>query len=166
MSIIGKLAYSQLKNNRSRTMWTLIAIALSTALTAVFMYSFVALLMLIGLTNVISTLSTNVLMRGREFAVLKSVGMTSEGLKKMLKYESIMCSVKALLYGVPIGVALTFLINLPVRKMFPIPYELPWVAVLICVTAVFLLTWTITRYATHKLRGQNIIETIRAESGR
>lgn len=139
---------------------------IAIALAAVFMYSFVALLMLMGLTNVISTLSTNVLMRSREFAVLKSIGMTSESLKKMLKYESAMCSIKALLYGVPIGIAMTVVINLPIRKMFPIAYHFPWIAILLCILAVSLITWSITVYAAHKLKSQNIIETIRAESGR
>ncbi|MEG3007425.1 MAG: FtsX-like permease family protein, partial [Oscillospiraceae bacterium] len=73
-------------------------------LVSVFMYSFVILLMLIGFTNVISTMSTNVLMRAREFAVLQSVGMTPKGIKRMLSLESILCSIKALLLGLPIGI--------------------------------------------------------------
>ncbi len=139
---------------------------IAIALVSVFMYSFVVLLMLIGLTNVISTLSTNVLMRSREFAVLKSVGMTPESLRRMLNYESILCTVKALLYGLPIGIAVTCFINLPIRSMFPIPYKLPWLAILLCVMVVFFITWSTTRYAAHKLDNQNIIETIRSESGR
>lgn len=139
---------------------------IAIALVSVFMYSFVILLMVIGLSNVISTLSTNVLMRAREFAVLKSVGMTSEGLKRMLNFESILCSMKALLYGLPIGIAVTFFVNLPIRIMFPIPYRIPWSALFLCVIAVFLITISTTRYAAHKLKKQNIIETIRSESGR
>ncbi len=139
---------------------------IAIALVTVFMYSFVVLLMLIGLTNVISTLSTNVLMRSREFAVLKSVGMTPESLKRMLNYESILCSIKALLYGLPIGIAVTYFINLPIKSMFPIPYKMPWLAILLCVLVVFFITWSTTRYAAHKLDNQNIIETIRSESGR
>lgn len=139
---------------------------IAIALVSVFMYSFTALLLLIGLTNVISTLSTNIRMRSREFAVLKSVGMTPEGLKRMLTYECILCTVKALFYGLPIGIAVTYLINLPVRSMLPIPYEIPWPAILLCILAVFLITFSITRYAAHKLENQNLIETIRSESGR
>lgn len=139
---------------------------IAISLVAVFMYSFVALLMLIGLTNVISTLSTNVLMRAREFAVLKSVGMTTDGLRRMLKYESMLCTMKALLYGVPIGILVTVLINLPIRSMFPISYQLPWMSLLLCVIMVFLITWGTIMYAAHRLEQQNIIESIRAESGR
>lgn len=92
--------------------------------------------------------------------------MTSEGLKKMLKYESVMCSMKALMYGLPIGIVMTFLINLPISMIFPIPYKFPLAAIVLCVLAVLLITWGIMKYAAHKLKDQNIIETIRAESGR
>lgn len=139
---------------------------IAIALVILFMYSFVVLLMLIGLTNVISTLSTNVMMRAREFAVLKSIGMTSKALKRILKYESVICSMKALMYGLPIGIAMTFLINLPIRIIFPIPYKLPLAAIVFCVLAVLLITWGIMKYAAHRLKDQNIIETIRVESGR
>lgn len=139
---------------------------IAIVLASVFMYSFVALLMLIGFTNVISTMTTNVQMRSREFAILQSVGMTSGGLKRMLNLESILCSVKALMYGLPFGIIMSFLINLPIRSMFPIPYALPWIAITLCVLFVFLITWGTTRYAAHRLQKQNIIETIRSESGR
>ena len=72
-----------------------------------FLYCFTVFLMLIGFTNVVSTLSTNVLMRAREFAVLMSIGMTLEGLEKMLALESILCSLRAIILGAPIGLALT-----------------------------------------------------------
>lgn len=137
---------------------------IAISLVAVFMYSFVALLMIIGLTNVISTLSTNVLMRSKEFAVLKSVGMTPESLRRMLNYESILCSFKAILYGIPIGIIVTLIVNLPIRKMLPIPYKIPLISILLCVLAVFVITWATTRYAAHKLENQNLIESIRSEN--
>ncbi|MBU4440272.1 MAG: ABC transporter permease [Acetobacterium sp.] len=138
---------------------------IAIVLASIFMYSFVVLLMLIGFTNVISTMSTNVRMRSREFAVLQSVGMTAAGLKQMLNLESVLCSLKALMYGLPVGIIVSIFINLPIRSMFPIPYALPWLAIVLCVLAVFLITWSTTRYAAHRLQKQNIIETIRSESG-
>jgi putative ABC transport system permease protein len=139
-----------------------IAISLATVLV----YSFVALLMLIGLTNIISTLATNVMVRSREFAVLKSVGMTPEGLNRMLKFESILCSAKALIIGLPIGILITGLINIPIKSIYPVPYKLPWLIILVCILVVFLITYGTTMYASHRLKNQNIIETIRSESGK
>lgn len=134
-------------------------------LVLIFMYSFVVVLMMIGFTNVVSTMSTNVLMRSREFAVLQSVGMTPEGLKRMLNFESILCSIRSLLFGLPIGVAMTYLINKPIRSMYPIPYEFPWLPVILCMIGVIAITCGITRIALHKLSNQNLIESIRSESG-
>lgn len=137
-------------------------INIAIVLVMVFVYSFVVLLTLIGLTNVISTMSTNVQMRSREFAVLQSVGMTPGGLKRMLNLESMMCSIKSLMIGLPIGIILTYFVNIPIRSMFPVPYEFPWLAVLCCIAAVFALTWGTMQYSSTRMKKKNIIEEIRS----
>jgi putative ABC transport system permease protein len=138
---------------------------IGVGLATVFVYGFVALLILIGLTSVISTISANVRMRSREFAVLRSVGMTYDGLKRMLDFESVICTAKSLVFGLPPAIALTYLINLPIRSAFPIPYRFPWTACVCCILAVFAVTWVTIRHSASRLRGGNTIETIRAESG-
>ena len=133
-------------------------------LVMVFVYCFVVLLALIGLTSVISTMSANVQMRSREFAVLQSVGITPEGLKRMLNLESIMCSVKAMIIGLPLAILLTYLINILIRSMFPVPYQFPWLAVGCCIVAVLAITWGTMRYSSTRLLKKNIVETIRLEN--
>lgn len=128
----------------------------------IFLVCFCALLMLIGFTNVVSTLSTNVLMRQSEFAVLQSVGMTPEGLRKMLALESILCSLRALVIGVPLGILLTYVVNLPIRAMFPVPYHFPLLPILLCAAGVLALTLAITAFAARRLRSRNIIDRIRS----
>ena len=128
----------------------------------IFLVCFCALLMLIGFTNVVSTLSTNVLMRQSEFAVLQSVGMTPEGLRKMLALESIFCSLRALALGVPLGIVLTYIVNLPIRAMFPVPYHFPLLPILLCAAGVLVLTLAITTLAARRLRSRNIIDRIRS----
>lgn len=130
----------------------------------VFLYSFILMLLIIGLTNVISTMSANVRMRSREFAVLQSVGMTHDGLNRMLNMESILSSSKMLLYGLPLAVGLTYVINIPIRKLFPLPWQFPWLEVLICAIFVTLISWLTMRYSASLLRNKNIIETIRSEN--
>lgn len=128
----------------------------------IFLVCFCALLMLIGFTNVVSTLSTNVLMRQSEFAVLQSVGMTPEGLRKMLALESIFCSLRALALGVPLGILLTYVVNLPIRDMFPVPYHFPLLPILLCAADVLVLILAITALAARRLRSRNIIDRIRS----
>ena len=130
-------------------------------LLVVFVYCFAVLLTLIGITNVISNMSANVHMRAGEFAVLQSVGMTYGGLRRMLNLESIICCGKALAIGVPIAVLLGYLINIPIRTVFPIPYSFPLSAVLLCASAVFALAISTVSFSASRLKAQNIIETIR-----
>lgn len=134
---------------------------IAIVLASVFLYSFVILLAMIGIVNVISTMSTNVQMRQREFAVLQSIGMTSDSLRKMLNMESILCAGKALLFGVPIGLAFILIMNYSVRMIFPIAFCIPWKAIGVVMVLVFLLIWGTIRITASKLKEQNIIETIR-----
>ncbi|MCL2665213.1 MAG: ABC transporter permease [Defluviitaleaceae bacterium] len=80
-------------------------------LIMVFVYGFIAMLTLVVLTNVISTITANIRSRAREFAVLRSVGMTTDGLRRMLNAESLLCSGRSLAAGVPIGLACSYIIH-------------------------------------------------------
>lgn len=130
-------------------------------LAAFFLYAFVFLLGLIGVLNVISTVSFQIKLRAREFAVLQSVGMTSESVQKMLTIESVLCAGKALIVGLPIGMCIVFIMARCVKMLFPIPFHLPWAAILITILISFLVMWGTVRISAGTLKKQNIIETIR-----
>jgi len=130
------------------------------------MYSFIGMLTLIALTNIISTISTNVRSRSREFAILQSVGMTHKGLRSMLNLESILCSVKSLIYGVPLGVGVSYMMYLFMMESVWFPYELPWLAIIQCIGGVFAIAWLTMRFAVSRLRDKNIVDSIRSEAGK
>ncbi|MCL2365284.1 MAG: ABC transporter permease [Defluviitaleaceae bacterium] len=132
-------------------------------LVRVFAYGFVGMLTLIGLTNVISTLSANIRARAREFAVLQSVGMTSGGLYKMFNLESILCSLKSLAIGLPLGIVASFFIHRMVIRGVDFAHIFPWLPIAQSIAAVFLITWMVMRYTAAQLRKNNIIETINAQ---
>ena len=132
-------------------------------LIQVFVYGFVTMLTLIGLTNVVSTISTNIRSRTREFAVLQSVGMTPGGLNRMLNYESMMCSVKALVYGVPLGILGSYLTFISLENPVEFVYKVPWAPIIQCTVGVFIITWGIMHYAAGQLRGGSLVEKIRFE---
>lgn len=134
-------------------------------LIMIFIYGFVGLLTLIGMTNIISTISTNVRSRSREFAVLRSVGMTQQGLNRMLSFESIMCSTKSLIFGLPIGTIASWLIYRFIMASADFEYTLPWLAMAECILGISVITWIIMYYAVKRLRNRNTINTIRADGG-
>lgn len=148
----------------SRTDVMIKVLNIAIIIAEVIVYGFVILLLLIGIAGVISTLSTNIMARKREFAVLMSVGMTSAELNKMLLAESILCTLKAIFVGVPLGIGIPWLINLSLRKIFPVVYTIPGGMILLSVVLIFTLVTCITFRTIGRLKKQNLIETIRMET--
>ena len=118
----GNFSYYSMKEfNKSQT--------LQTMMTNLFFYGFLALITLIGVTNIVNTLDTNIKLRRREIAMLKSVGLTPGGFLRMLRYESLFYGLTALLYGLPIGIALSFLIYKQFGGVIYFAFSLPWWAI-------------------------------------
>ncbi|MFH1881032.1 MAG: ABC transporter permease, partial [Bacillota bacterium] len=136
-----------------------------TRLITVFLYGFVGMLSLIGLTSVISAISANVQLRAREFAVLASVGMTQGGIRRMLALESVMSALKALLWGLPLGVIGMYLSYLALTRNVKFGFVFPWFTVPEVVLGVFVITLITTQYAAAKLRGGSLMDIIRANEG-
>ena len=135
-----------------------------TLVVQIFVYGFILVISLIGITNIFNTISTNMRLRAREFASLRSIGMTKREFNRMIRLESVFYSVKSLLIGIPLGLLGGYIIKLMYSQYREIPYQFPWQAILISVAAVGLVVWVIMRYSIAKVRRQNIIETIRNEN--
>ncbi|MDR0964565.1 MAG: ABC transporter permease [Clostridium sp.] len=132
-----------------------------TNLVLIFVYGFIAMLTLIGLTNVISTITTNIRLRKQEFAVLVSMGMTQSGLKRMINYESLLCGLRSLFYGLILGLALSRFLYNRLTDVVSFPYEFPLIPVIAAILAVLAITLVTQRSAAARVRRGNIIEAIR-----
>lgn len=133
-------------------------------LFAIFLYGFIIVVTLIGVTNIFNTITTNIALRAKEFAMLKSIGMTSREFNHMVRLESLMYSIKALLIGIPLGLLLSYGVYLSVANSIDFGFLFPWIAILIAITAVGLLVSIIMHYSVRQVEKQNIIETIRSEN--
>ena len=131
-------------------------------LIAIFLYGFIIVISLIGITNIFNTITTNMELRKQEFAMLKSIGMTSKEFKRMIRLESLFMGIKSLLFGILIGIILSYLIYLSSDS--DLPYKLPIVAIIISILVVFILISLIMKYSLNKINKQNTIETIRNEN--
>ena len=131
-------------------------------LVGIFLYGFIIVISLIGITNIFNTITTTMELRKQEFAMLVSVGMTKNEFNRMIRLESIFMGFKALAIGIPIGCVLAFLINkaLSDGPKFSIPFN----AIGISIVVVFILLFVIMGYSIHKIRKQNTIEVIRNEN--
>lgn len=133
-------------------------------LIGIFLYGFIIVISLIGITNIFNTITTNMELRKQEFAMLKSVGMTKKEFNRMIRLESLFMGIKALLFGIPIGTGLSYVIYHFLSEDTGIPYKLPIVAILIAIVVVFMLISLIMKYSMNKINKQNTIETIRNEN--
>ena len=131
-------------------------------LIAIFLYGFIIVISLIGITNIFNTITTNMELRKQEFAMLKSISMTSKEFNRMIRLESLFMGIKSLLFGILIGIILSYLIYLSSDS--DIPYKLPIVAIIISILVVFILISLIMKYSLNKISKQNTIETIRNEN--
>lgn len=134
-------------------------------IVGIFVYGFIGVISLIGLTNIFNTISTNMQLRSKEFASLKSIGMTKKEFNRMIRLESLMYGIKSLLIGIPLGVLGVFAIfSAFSRGNVPMSFVFPWKAILISIAAVFIVVWLIMKYSISKVNKQNIIETIRNDN--
>lgn len=133
-------------------------------IVSIFLYGFIAVITLIGVTNIFNTITTNMALRSREFAMLKAIGMTKKEFNKMIRLESILYGLKSLLIGIPIGLLLTYAIHKALTNTLETPYAFPLTAILISIIFVFIIVYMTMRYSLKKINKQNIIETIREEN--
>lgn len=130
---------------------------------SVFIYAFIILITAICIANIMNTISTSMALRKREFAMMKSVGMTAGGFNRMIRYESIFYGLKALLYGLPISVVLMVIIHKTLMAKFSFEFEMPWINIIIAVASVFVIVSMTMLYASSKVKRDNIIEVLRQE---
>ena len=133
-------------------------------LIGIFLYGFITVITLIGITNIFNTITTSVYLRRREFAMLKSVGMTTKEFNKMIRLESLFMGIKSLMFSIPIGILLSYLVFNSLGKEMGMSYELPILSIIISIIVVFILIAFIMKYSINKVNKQNIIETIRNEN--
>ena len=134
-------------------------------IVGIFLYSFIAVISLIGLTNIFNTISTNVILRAKEFAMLKSVGMTTKEFNRMIKLESFFYSFRALIISIPIGLAISYGIYYTFSSAdFDVGYHVPFLAIILSIVVVGIMVSLVMLYGVHEISKQNIIETIRKDS--
>ena len=134
-------------------------------LIAIFLYGFITVIALIGITNIFNTITTNMSLRQREFATLKSIGMTNDEFNRMIRLETLFYCGKSLLIGLPIGVLFTYIIYLLFSEgELVVKYVFPWSAIIVVCLVLFILIFAIMKYSLNKIKNQNTIETIRNEN--
>jgi putative ABC transport system permease protein len=129
----------------------------------VFIYGFIILISLICIANIFNTVTTNIALRRKEFAMLRSVGMTPGSFNRMIRFESIFYGLKALLYGLPISLAVTLLLHGMQTDVFDVGFSLPWASYGVAVVLIFIIVGASMLYSSAKVKKENIIDALKAD---
>ena len=136
----------------------------TTLIMQVFLYGFITLMALISVANIFNTVSTSIDLRRKEFAMLKSVGVTPKGFNRMLRFESLFYGLKALIFGLPLGLLCSYLMQqILVSGSFDIAFYPDWRIYLGVTLAVFFIVGMSMWYATSKVKKDTIVETLKTE---
>ena len=131
---------------------------------SIFLYGFIGVITLIGITNIFNTITTNMNLRKKEFAMLKSIGMTKKEFNRMIRLESIFYGLKSLIIGIPIGMILSYGMYTIFRNNMEMEYVLPYKSIVISIVFVVIIIGIIMKYSMSKINKQNVIETIRNDN--
>ncbi len=129
----------------------------------IFIYGFITLISLICIANIFNTVTTNIALRRREFAMLRSVGMTPKSFSRMIRFESIFYGLKALLYGIPISAGISLLLHNIGSEVFEFGFSLPWASYGAAIVLILVIVGATMLYSSSKVRKENIIDALKTE---
>ncbi len=135
----------------------------STLMVEILIYGFVIVVALISCVNIINTLTTNILLRKREFASLKSIGLSQKGLRKMIVLEGLFYGIVGSIYGSIIGTGLSYLMYGGFMGLREFKWPVPWNAILIATVASLLIGYIAVLSPLSRIKRENLIEAIREE---
>jgi len=130
----------------------------------IFTYVFVIMISLIAVANVFKTISTNIRLRRRELAMLRSMGMSDRDFQKMMNFECIFYGMSTLLLGLPIAGIISWLIYkglVAVERLDNFDFIFPWASMAISAFSVFFIVFITMIYAISKVKKENIIDALR-----
>jgi len=132
-------------------------------ITNVFAYTFIMMISLIAVANVFNTISTNIKLRRRELAMLRSVGMSDRDFQKMMNFECAFYGLRALLFGLPTAAIASWLIykGMVLGGTDTIDFVFPWISMAISVFSVLFVVFITMLYAVSKIKKENIIDALR-----
>ncbi|MBU5427036.1 FtsX-like permease family protein [Tissierella pigra] len=129
-------------------------------------FSFVLFMGIIGVSNSYSSINNNLRNRSREFAMLKSMGMTKDGLKKMLKTEGIYYSIYPFIYSIPLCIIILLGI-VKTNRLFGIKDFLVYLDYKIMVVYIIIIVMSIYSayyFGIKRIEKDNIVDILKDES--
>ena len=137
------------------------------------LYGFLILVILMSVVNIFTTITINILLRSRELAILKSVGMSDKQFDKMLRGENYIACLRSIIFGTVVSLLLLFAtkliidkgnVNIDFRLIADMLGSINYIALAISIILVYGITFVSTFFAKKSIRSQDIVEVIRRDN--
>jgi putative ABC transport system permease protein len=130
----------------------------------IFLYGFIGVIAAIAFLNILNTVSTNLILRTKEFAVLKAIGMTQKEIRKMVLLEGVFYGVFAAVYGSLLGTALSYGVSYLMRNAVQIEWVMPWSSILTSSLGAIAATLLASYWPLRRLERIQITDGLRGEN--
>jgi len=127
---------------------------------AIFIYGFVAVIALISILNIISTMNTSVAAKMKYLGVMRAVGMSGTQLRKMVLIEAITYGLTGCLAGCVLGVILQRLLIVNMLTSFHVIWKFPLVQIIMIVIFTILITAFSVISPLKRIKARGISEVI------
>ena len=136
-------------------------------------YGFLILVILMSVVNIFTTITINILLRSRELAILKSVGMSDKQFDKMLRGENYIACLRSIIFGTVVSLILLFVtkviidkgqVNIDFRFIADMLGSINYIALAISIILVYGITFVSTFFAKRSIKSQDIVEVIRRDN--
>ena len=137
------------------------------------LYGFLILVILMSVVNIFTTITINILLRSRELAILKSVGMSDKQFDKMLRGENYIACLRSIIFGTVVSLLLLFAtkliidkgnVNIDFRFIADMLGSINYIALAISIILVYGITFVSTFFAKKSIKSQDIVEVIRRDN--
>lgn len=135
----------------------------SALVIKVLVYAFIVVISLIGSLNILNTITISIMIRRKELAALKSIGMSQRDLKKMIIYEALIYGFSGSLQGIFYGCILSYILYTAASGLFNVEWSIPYNACFITFAAALLISYLSVLLPLRRIQQDNIIDTIREE---
>lgn len=130
----------------------------------IFMYGFITLISFISVMNIINTITTNVQIRRKEFAMLRSMGMTPKSFNTMIRFESLFYGLNAIALGIPISMGIIYLINKAIAQGFVVNPPFPYASFVFVFVVVFTIVIITMLFSVAHIRKDNIVDVLKMDN--
>ena len=121
-----------------------------------------AILALIGILNFINSMTTSILSRYREIAMLQSVGMTGRQVKQMLIYEGIGYSILGLFGSLILSVIASLtVVRMMGAELTYFTWHFTLIPVFLCIIPLILITAIVPLVCYNKMAQKTVVERLR-----